>query len=120
MRAGALALALTFGLVATSCGQPTAPAREQRWAADVPGGLVLVMLIVVENSTVEGEGFLGTLSQTQRLDLVITGTYGDSLHLTMQADLGSITFAGEYQPNGTLTGIIDGLGFDQQDVVFRR
>jgi hypothetical protein len=123
MRAPVLALALAGGLVVTSCDHPTPPARDVSWAADFPEDTTaLFMTIRVENGVVEGSGLTGKLYSAEPLPLTISGSHQDpAYNLVMESDSGTITFSGAIQQgSGRLTGILNGLNFENRQASFRR
>ena len=112
-------IALLVGLGACSNDYATG---TELWAADLPGDQVLLMTLVREGDELNGEGFLSTYNSPAVEPLTLTGTrVADTVAITfLRGDVEPFRFNGWYLARGTLDGKLDGGGFVNQNVTFRR
>jgi hypothetical protein len=114
----ALVVAL-LGLCA--CSNDYASGTEL-WAADLLTEQVLLMTLVREGDELNGTGFLSYYNSPVVEPLTLTGTrVADTVAITYHRDNAeSFRFDGWYLANGTLGGKLDGGGFVNQSISFRR
>lgn len=112
-------VAVLFGLGACSNDYATG---TELWAADLPSDQVLLMTLVRDGDELNGEGFLSTYNSPAVEPLTLTGIRtADTVNITfLRGDAVPFRFNGWYLANGTLGGKLDGGGFINQNVSFRR
>jgi len=112
-------LLLALGLAA--CSDEYATGTEL-WAADLPASQLLLMTLVREGDELNGEGFLSRYNSPAVEPLTLTGTrVADTVAITFLRSGGDpFRFDGWYLARGTLDGKLDGGGFVNQSISFRR
>jgi hypothetical protein len=114
-----LLTALLLGLGACSTDYATA---TELWAADLLSDQVLLMTLVRNDSELNGEGFLSHYNSPAVEPLTLTGTrIADTVAITYhRQNADPFRFNGWYLARGTLDGKLDGGGFVNQSISFRR
>ena len=112
-------IAVLLGLGACSNDYATG---TELWIADLPSDQVLLMTLVRDGDELNGEGFLSSLNSPAVEPLTLTGTrVADTVDITFRrGDADPFRFVGWYLARGTLDGKLDGGGFVNQSVSFRR
>ena len=109
-------------LLAAACSGPSDNTREI-WAADLPDDVLLIMTLDFHGSEITGTGLLAPLGSPGGDQLTITGARtADTLDLHYQrGQADPLRFQGWYTLHRTiLAGTLDGGGFNQRAVSFRR
>lgn len=112
-------MVLVLGLAA--CSDEYATGTEL-WAADLLTEQLLVMTLVRNGSELNGQGFLSHYNSPAVEPLTLTGTrVADTVDITYHRDNAEpFRFTGWYLARGTLDGKLDGGGFVNQSISFRR
>ena len=112
-------IALLLGL--GGCSNEYATGTEL-WVADLPAQQLLLMTLVRDGDELNGEGFLSSYNSPAVEPLTLTGTrMADTVDITfLRGDADPFRFTGWYLARGTLDGRLDGGGFLNQTISFRR